>query len=643
MALIREFLCDLLVYDSYDDIPNSEKYFTPQGLSYQQLFADPRLHEILRVNHVFEQFVGSVCPWPIMYDIMNHSKSLQTTTFLQFLPGNASIMQDYQNAERESENFVSSLRKDIVLVMSNCKAYLSKRWVLDPQLDRNGTSLFKLFCSRQCYVYPKTSVSTGVLDRETLDNYSHGFSAYDYYVSQIMSDFYLQRLVLEGDVVFLHDTLLDHNHAIMKELIVTILNNIKSKKLIVASGDMHAWLRQHLNVNYTSIVTNEFVPSNVVIKLSPNEVHYVSGELQNIYAHEKSLEKCISKHMSYLLYDRAHVDDVKPGIIIVVQSLDESYIRGVASKHPENFILPLCQFGLSEPYLKMILDSLRTKSNRRLYLKSLVYKSLLVRLASSLETLKHCNQLSHLSNRNCVTLIDNRSNPLSLMSILISMGSLHDPMAWSIVIVTSESNVQYYENEIRERFYGHTIVTTYNLLDWKHFDIDTYNIVLKSSDFWSLYKNYSKCLLVQDDGILINHGVEDFLQYDYVGSPWYVCPENAELQSLCPGMVGNGGLSLRDVDKMIGVTSTFVKEKDRPFNRSLQPIPEDVYFSKYVVELGGTIPDSTTAKAFAFEQVFNMNACGIHKCWAYCSEYDLFSLCEKLCIPNPTPRRRASQ
>ena len=219
------------------------------------------------------------------------------------------------------------------------------------------------------------------------------------------------------------------------------------------------------------------------------------------------------------------------------------------------------------------------------------------------------------TNTNCVLLVDNRKSLTSVMSTTISMHNLQES-TWDLVILTSEAATPFYSKWFpRAKFINHT------LIDAK-FNIETYNRIMKDEQVWSQLDEcgYTKCLIVQDDGLLIRPGVEnEFLEYDYVGAPWLPMP-HLVTAGIGPEMVGNGGISLRTVKIMLEICRKFQDEKMYLFNYGIQPVPEDVYFASLVEKIGGRIPTSAKAKQFAMEQIVNMEAFGIHKPWPYVGE-----------------------
>jgi len=218
--------------------------------------------------------------------------------------------------------------------------------------------------------------------------------------------------------------------------------------------------------------------------------------------------------------------------------------------------------------------------------------------------------------KNCVLVIDNRENFMSVLSACITFNNLK-PKEWNLCIMTSEKAAQYYKT----MFCNSDIVyITLDKLNKDVFDLDDYNDLLKDHDTWKYLEGFDNVLTIQDDGMLMRPGIEDkFLnKYDYVGAPWADADFNNELVTVGnPMMVGNGGLSLRNVKMLLDITR---QEKGNPislFNKDLQPIPEDVFFAHHVYKRNGRIPERALATEFATEQVFNPTSLGFHKPWVY--------------------------
>jgi hypothetical protein len=87
-----------------------------------------------------------------------------------------------------------------------------------------------------------------------------------------------------------------------------------------------------------------------------------------------------------------------------------------------------------------------------------------------------------------------------------------------------------------------------------------YSRLLTHPDFW-LALHAEKALIFQVDSVLCSGStstIDDFLAYDYIGAPWIHAGD----------IVGNGGLSLRSVDKMLYIARHYDGDAH----------PEDVFF-----------------------------------------------------------------
>lgn len=209
----------------------------------------------------------------------------------------------------------------------------------------------------------------------------------------------------------------------------------------------------------------------------------------------------------------------------------------------------------------------------------------------------------------CVILIDNRPNTLSIISVLFTMINLDEN--WTCKIYTSQNAVKYYEKNIG--FISDIIHS--DILDVNKFHIDIYNSLLKNTQLWSSIK-FEKCLIIQDDGILLRKGIEKFIDYDYIGSPWLDVYENKYIKKHC-NLIGNGGFSLRTVSKILFICDNYENEKNILFFQNINQIPEDVYFSKYLRLIESKLPNINEASLFGSEEILNMQSIGIHKLWMY--------------------------
>jgi hypothetical protein len=157
------------------------------------------------------------------------------------------------------------------------------------------------------------------------------------------------------------------------------------------------------------------------------------------------------------------------------------------------------------------------------------------------------------------------------------------------------------------------------------FDMDAYNDFMASPEPWRALRERwgaRRALMVQSDGVLCRRGLEAdarLMAAVYVGAPWARCAANAELEARAPSMVGNGGLSLRDVVWCEAVASATPAADQLPFMHRMARVPEDVFFADMACREGAAAKEDD-AERFAFEQrAPSARALGMHKPWPYMS------------------------
>lgn len=151
---------------------------------------------------------------------------------------------------------------------------------------------------------------------------------------------------------------------------------------------------------------------------------------------------------------------------------------------------------------------------------------------------------------------------------------------------------------------------------WRAKSLNDYNRLLMTSEFYGRFIEYDYMLMLQLDGWLIKGSEElkQFLQmgYDYIGAPW---PEGGLRyykriirganhikllrcftgETIC--RVGNGGVSLRRVERMEEFFNAYEKEKEN-WEKA-----EDIFISFYGQKrkFRLKIPPVETAKEFSLE------------------------------------------
>jgi len=211
---------------------------------------------------------------------------------------------------------------------------------------------------------------------------------------------------------------------------------------------------------------------------------------------------------------------------------------------------------------------------------------------------------------------------------------------WSAYIFCSPINV----DGIKSMLQGYNVhfVVIDTEFNRKIEDINDYNRLLLSKRLWKYFisQGIEKILLFQEDSILFRTGVEDYLQYDYIGAPW----NNKKHGKMCPLEYGNGGLTIRNTQLSLKLLQEPYKSRIDVFceskndgkneNKNEKKINEDKYFSIgfYLLRidyglLSIHLPELNIAKEFSIEQVYAENPVGGHQYWICKPDYkDLFHI-----------------
>jgi hypothetical protein len=132
-----------------------------------------------------------------------------------------------------------------------------------------------------------------------------------------------------------------------------------------------------------------------------------------------------------------------------------------------------------------------------------------------------------------------------------------------------------------------------------------YNKLLTNPSFWD-HIEYDRVLIFQHDSGLLKSGIEEFLQWDYIGA-WI---------EKIPGCM-NGGLSIRNPKVMYEIC---VKH---PYRGMQLDGNEDIYFCNRMNELGYKLPDKETCNKFSVETEFEFGSLGYHAIDKYHKSYKL--------------------
>jgi hypothetical protein len=132
-----------------------------------------------------------------------------------------------------------------------------------------------------------------------------------------------------------------------------------------------------------------------------------------------------------------------------------------------------------------------------------------------------------------------------------------------------------------------------------------YNNILTNPNFWRGCM-YDRVLIFQHDSGLLKSGIEEFLEWDFIGA-W--------IKNI-PGCM-NGGLSIRNPKVMYEIC---VKH---PYKGMSVHGNEDIYFCNKMMELGYKMPDKETCNKFAVETEFEYGSVGYHAINKYHRNYKL--------------------
>jgi hypothetical protein len=170
---------------------------------------------------------------------------------------------------------------------------------------------------------------------------------------------------------------------------------------------------------------------------------------------------------------------------------------------------------------------------------------------------------------------------------------------------------------INNKEYANEIVTRLNIkfnnricligLNIDTFDLTEYSKFLSTKSVIYDYIDTEIFLIFQTDSIILkkySHLIDEYLIYDYVGSPWSI---TGYIPTYNCNFIGNGGFSLRRKSKMLEII-----EKIDWNNRY-----EDLYFSTNYEGIDVNKPTYEKAKMFCVDEVFNEITFACHKPWVH--------------------------
>jgi hypothetical protein len=147
-------------------------------------------------------------------------------------------------------------------------------------------------------------------------------------------------------------------------------------------------------------------------------------------------------------------------------------------------------------------------------------------------------------------------------------------------------------------------------------------LVMTDPQFWKEYFDYERVLIFQRDTGILRPGIEEFMEYDYVGAPCYNFVKDQTIQ--------NGGFSLRNPRTMEYICRMYGWKTDL---QDLMVVgqystasffAEDIFFCLRMIKYNaGILAPLEVAKKFSVESRFELGALGYHRMEPYMSEEDV--------------------
>ena len=216
-----------------------------------------------------------------------------------------------------------------------------------------------------------------------------------------------------------------------------------------------------------------------------------------------------------------------------------------------------------------------------------------------------------LNNEYESVLIEYRCFPhleFTIRNMILKLGN-----KWSFTVVCGNLNYNFIMEMCKKISPNIKIIKTKN----NDLNQSQYSKMLASLKFWNMLTG-EKILIYQEDSCIFKSNINDFIEWDYIGAPWFKTRNDNELQ------VGNGGFSLRTkkimkeiIIKQNITTTIFNTDTLNYMKLSNQYIgPEDVYFTINMIKYGiGNIADWDTASKFSSEWINNQDSLGGHCFW----------------------------
>jgi len=161
-------------------------------------------------------------------------------------------------------------------------------------------------------------------------------------------------------------------------------------------------------------------------------------------------------------------------------------------------------------------------------------------------------------------------------------------------------------------------------MEYDNININQYNNFFFDLKFWDLF--IGKTLLIyQEDSIVFKNNVIDFINYDFIGAPYYM----GTTRDFMVPYHSNGGFSIRKKETLIKLLKMdisrvffFNVQWVHPNGEILDNPPEDTFFTGAMMRLEcmGLIqdikyPNKVDAIRFSTDEIVDSNSFGGHQFW----------------------------
>jgi hypothetical protein len=184
---------------------------------------------------------------------------------------------------------------------------------------------------------------------------------------------------------------------------------------------------------------------------------------------------------------------------------------------------------------------------------------------------------------------------------------------WKIILFHGFNNTEYVTkiveklNSIFENKIGLVNLNLDNL------DSFQYSKLLATRSIIYEHINTDVFLVFQTDSMIFKNNadlINDFLEYDYVGSPWAITNYYATFEC---NFIGNGGFSLRNKCKMLEI----IEKVDWNSKTQITDKLEDLFFAKAYEGITVKKPEYYKACTFCVDEVFSELTFACHKPWVH--------------------------